>query len=276
MFNQNRILRVFKLITLLKTFPAKSIKRLAASLEISERSCYRYLDLLVELGFQVGKDQHNKYFLPTDQVADPFTKEESQLIHEVLSVSVKQHPLLDSIKAKLPHFEESSRLASTIVQGHLAKLVTQVNDAIKEQKQVILHKYQSASSESIADRLVEPIGFTANYTYLCAYEPADAQNKYFKLERMGAIEILAETYKFKEAHVLLTPDVFGFNDSGEKFPIKLKLSMRAMLFLKDDYPATVDYLTDQKDGSWLLEVEVNSMEPVERLIRSLPLEILLL
>jgi proteasome accessory factor C len=273
MFNQNRILRVFKLITLLKTFPAKSIKRLAVSLEISERSCYRYLDLLVELGFQVGKDQHNKYFLPADQVADPFTKEESQLIHEVLSVSVKQHPLLDSIKAKLPYFEESSRLASTIVQGHLAKLVTQVNEAIKDEKQVILHKYQSASSESIADRLVEPIGFTANYTYLCAYEPADAQNKYFKLERMGSIEILAETYKFKEAHVLLTPDVFGFNDSGEKFPIKLKLSMRAMLFLKDDYPATVDYLTDQKDGSWLLEVEVNSMEPVERILRGMPGEV---
>ena len=127
--------------------------------------------------------------------------------------------------------------------------------------------------ESIADRSVEPIGFTANYTYLCAYEPADAQNKYFKLERMGSIEILAETYKFKEAHVLLTPDVFGFNDSGEKFPVNLKLSMRAMLFLKDDYPATVDYLSDQKDGSWLLEVEVNSMEPVERILRGMPGEV---
>ncbi|MFM6943053.1 MAG: helix-turn-helix transcriptional regulator [Aquirufa sp.] len=239
MFNQNRILRVFKFITLLKTFPAKSIKRLAATLEISERSCYRYMDLLAELGFQVEKDQHNKFFLQ-DQV---------------------------------PYFDESNRLASTIVHGHLAKLLAQINEAIKEQKQVILHKYQSASSESIADRLVEPIGFTANYTYLCAYEPADAQNKYFKLERMGSIEILAETYKFKEAHVLLTPDVFGFNDSGEKFPIKLKLSMRAMLFLKDDYPATADYLTDQKDDSWFLEVEVNSMEPVERILRGMPGEV---
>ena len=176
MFNQNRILRVFKLITLLKTFPAKSIKRLAASLEISERSCYRYMDLLAELGFELRKDDHNKYFLQ-------------------------------------PSLEESNFLATNIVHGHLAKLLAQINEAIKEQKQVILHKYQSASSESIADRLVEPIGFTANYTYLCAYEPADAQNKYFKLERMGSIEILAETYKFKEAHILLTPDVFGFNDS---------------------------------------------------------------
>lgn len=93
---------------------------------------------------------------------------------------------------------------------------------------------------------------------------------------MGAIEILAETYKFKVAHDLLTPDVFGFNDSGEKFPIKLKLSMRAMFFLKDDYPATVEYLTDQKDGSWLLEVEVNSMELVERILRGMPGEISIL
>ncbi|MFM6914129.1 MAG: hypothetical protein ACKOUQ_04420, partial [Aquirufa sp.] len=89
---------------MLKTFPAKSIKRLAASLEISERSCYRYMDLLAELGFQVEKDQHNKFFLQ-DQV---------------------------------PYFDESNRLASTIVHGHLAKLLAQINEAIKEQKQVIL------------------------------------------------------------------------------------------------------------------------------------------
>ena len=124
MFNQNRILRVFKLITLLKTFPAKSIKRLAASLEISERSCYRYMDLLAELGFEVRKDDHNKFFL----------------------------------QEKLPSLEESNILATNIVHGHLAKLLAQINEAIKGEKQVILHKYQSASSESIADRLVEPIG----------------------------------------------------------------------------------------------------------------------
>jgi hypothetical protein len=50
--------------------------------------------------------------------------------------------------------------------------------------------------------------------------------------------------------------------------------MRAMLFLKDDYPATVDFLTEQKDGSWLLSVEVNSMEPVERIVRSMPNDII--
>jgi hypothetical protein len=50
--------------------------------------------------------------------------------------------------------------------------------------------------------------------------------------------------------------------------------MRAMLFLKDDYPATAPFLKEQADGSWLLEVEVNSLEPVERIVRSMPNEII--
>jgi len=274
MHNQNRILRVFKLITLLKTFPAKTIKRISQSLEISERSCYRYMDLLTELGFEVGKDDHNKFFLKADQIVEPFTKEESHLIQEVLTVSVKNNPLVASIKAKLPSLEESNILANNIVNGHLSKLVTQINESILNKTQINIIKYQSASSESITDRLVEPIGFTSNYQYLCAFEVESQQNKYFKIERMGSIENLQEIAKFQEQHKLLNPDVFGFNDSGEKFPIKLKLSMRAMLWLKDDYPAVVGFLTEQKEGTWLLEVEVNSVEPVQRIIRSMPGEII--
>jgi proteasome accessory factor C len=90
---------------------------------------------------------------------------------------------------------------------------------------------------------------------------------------MGSIENLTEIVKFKELHQLLNPDVFGFNDSGEKFRVKLKLIMRAMLLLKDDYPETADFLKEQKDGSWLLNVEVNSMEPVERKVRGMPGEV---
>jgi proteasome accessory factor C len=273
MFNQNRILRVFKLITLLKTFPAKTIKRLSCSLEISERSCYRYMELLTELGFEVGKDDHSKFFLKADQIVEPFTKEESHLIQEVLTVSVKNNPLVASIKAKLPSLEESNILANNIVSGHLSKLVSQINESIVNKTQIIIQKYQSASSESISDRLVEPIGFTANYLYLCAFEVESQQNKYFKLERMGSIENTMELIKFTSQHILLKPDVFGFNDSGEKFPIKLQLSMRAMLFLKDDYPETAPFIKEQVDGSWLLEVEVNSMDPVNRIVRSMPGEV---
>lgn len=275
MFNQNRILRVFKLITLLKTFPAKSIKRLASTLEISERSCYRYMDLLDELGFDVSKDENNKFSLKADQIVDPFTKEESHLIHEVLTVSVKNNPLVVSIKSKLPSLEESNILANNIVNGHLSKLVSQISEAILNKTQIIIRKYQSANTESITDRLVEPVGFTDNYVFLCAYEIESNQNKYFKVERMGSVEILDIRYQFESLHKLSKPDVFGFNDSGEKFKVKLKLSMRAQLWIKDDYPDTITYLKDLGNGFWLLEVDVFNMEPVSRIIRSMPNDITL-
>ncbi|MFD3393405.1 WYL domain-containing protein [Aquirufa sp. OSTEICH-129V] len=275
MFNQHRILRVFKLITLLKTYPAKTIRRLSQSLEVSERSTYRYLDLLAELGFEVTKDMHNKFSLGGDQIVDPFTKEEAQLIHEVLSVSVKNNPLVASIKAKLPSMEVSNILSNNIVSGHLAKLVAQINESIASQHQLRLLKYQSASSESITDRLVEPIGFTSNYQYLCAFEVESKQNKYFKIERMGSIEVLADSFQFTSMHKLLNPDVFGFNEGEESFPIQLRLSMRAQLWLRDDYPDTVKYLTEQADGSWRLDVTVHSMDPVHRIIRSMPGEVTL-
>jgi predicted DNA-binding transcriptional regulator YafY len=234
------------------------------------------MDLLDELGFEVSKDENNKFSLKADQIVDPFTKEESHLIQEVLTISVKNNPLVKSIKAKLPSLEETNILANNIVNGHLSKLVSQINEAILNKTQIIIHKYQSANTESITDRLVEPVGFTDNYGFLCAYEIESNQNKYFKVERMGSVELLDVKYKFESLHKLYKPDVFGFNDSGEKFNVRLRLSMRAQLWIKDDYPETSSYLKDLGNGSWLLEVEVFNMEPVSRIIRSMPDDIQLI
>lgn len=154
-------------------------------------------------------------------------------------------------------------------------MLSQINRAIEDKKRIIINKYQSASSESVSDRTVEQIGFTTNYQYLCAYELDSKQNKYFKLERMGSIEILEDLIKFKDKHQLLIPDVFGFNDSGKKHPVKLKMSMKAMLFLKDDYPDTIPFLKEEQDGFWLLEVTVNKMDPIHRFLRSMPDDIFL-
>ena len=62
MFNQNRIFRVFELINFLKAKPSKGMKTLVSLLDISERSVYRYLDLLAELGIIVLKDEETGIF----------------------------------------------------------------------------------------------------------------------------------------------------------------------------------------------------------------------
>ncbi|HAH54274.1 MAG TPA: transcriptional regulator, partial [Flavobacterium sp.] len=55
MLNQHKILRVLQLMTLLKKEPSKSIKFLAGMLESTERTVYRYLDLIKELGFDLER-----------------------------------------------------------------------------------------------------------------------------------------------------------------------------------------------------------------------------
>jgi proteasome accessory factor C len=56
MYNQNKILRVFQLIFLLKKEPAKSLRFLSGILESTDRTVYRYLDLVKELGFELKKE----------------------------------------------------------------------------------------------------------------------------------------------------------------------------------------------------------------------------
>uniref|UniRef100_UPI004047C5E1 hypothetical protein n=1 Tax=Flavobacterium sp. TaxID=239 RepID=UPI004047C5E1 len=45
---------------------------MANFLECTERTTYRYIDLLKQLGFEVQKDEHNKFFILSDKETDDF------------------------------------------------------------------------------------------------------------------------------------------------------------------------------------------------------------
>ena len=273
MFNQNRIYRVFRLINLLKSSPSKSIKRLADSMEVSERSLYRYLELLVEVGFVVEKDSSNRYYLNHDQI-ESFTKEEAEFISQSISSNQKNNPLVKSIRTKLVLLDEMNVASNEIVASHYSKVISKLQDAIETQSQVILSKYQSASTESVSDRLVEPVSFSSAFDSITAFEVESGRNKFFKVERIGDVEILDSPFEYTDKHESLESDIFGFNDTGDKYHVRLQLSMRAMLWLKDDYPLSVNFMKEEADGQWILDVKVFTMEPVNRIIRSMPNDII--
>jgi hypothetical protein len=49
--------------------------------------------------------------------------------------------------------------------------------------------------------------------------------------------------------------------------------MRAMLWLKDDYPQSVKFIKEDEAGHWILNVDVFSLEPIRRIMRGLPNDI---
>ena len=60
MIAQQKLLRVFKLIRLLKQRPGRTIFQLAQLLDINKRSVYRYLELLEAVGYLYDVDEYQR------------------------------------------------------------------------------------------------------------------------------------------------------------------------------------------------------------------------
>jgi proteasome accessory factor C len=270
MLNQHKILRVFKLISLLKKAPAKSTRTIAVMLDITERSVYRYLDLMAEIGFDIQKDKNNKYSISIDDdgADDYFTLEEATLIKELVLSSAKNSALKDGILKKIFIKSEIDLEANHIINANNSKLAAQINEAIAQKKQVVLQKYFSANSNNISNRIIEPIKFTNNYQMLCAYELASKKNKLFSLERIGSVMITDKHFECAELHRFEQPDAFGFaNIDDQKLKVDLLLNLRAYVILKQEYPMVIPHIkADNKNKTYRLTLEVNNLKPVTRFV----------
>ena len=234
------------------------------------------MELLAEVGFQIQKDTSNRYFLNHDHI-ESFTKEEAELISQSISPNQKNNPLVKSIRNKLVLLDEMNVVSNEVVASHYSKVISLLKESIEIKSQVLLIKYQSASTESVSDRLVEPVGFSSNFESITAFEIESGLNKFFKIERIGDVQILNTPFEFEENHESLVSDIFGFNDTtGETHKVRLQLSMRAMLWLIDDYPLSAKFVKEDEAGLWVLNADVFSLEPVHRIIRSMPEDIELL
>lgn len=257
MYNQHRIYRVFQLINQLQAGPAKSSGSLAKMLGVTVRSVYRYLDLLEQLGFRVEKDAHGKFFLaasgafgpmPEGTAADgstpegaagrpePFTPQESAFLAQLVQTAGRKHPLAEGVLMKLRQASELEAGARLVFRAHLAKAVEALSYAIQHKRQVVLRGYYSANSQTQSDRRVEPQCFTDNFATLSAYEPTSGTNKYFRVERISAVEVLPDAMEHEEKHAYFKPDVFGFQGQHESLQVEWTMTLRASLLLQEEYP----------------------------------------
>lgn len=273
MYNQNKILRVLQLISLLKKEPAKSIRFLSGILESTERTVYRYLDLVKELGFELQKDQNNKFLIigNDDYETVSFSNEEASLLRDLVLSTGKESKLKDSLLQKIYLQSELAIQGNHILKAQLGKMVTIINTAINENKRVILKSYHSINSQKISDRLIEPICFTDNYNSICGFEVETKTNKYYNIERITEVILLNEHQEFQNLHQLDEMDAFGFSKlNGETFQVELTLTLKAYILLKEEYPKIEKHITkDKGSDTYILKIEVNNPKPITRFILGL-------
>jgi predicted DNA-binding transcriptional regulator YafY len=242
-------------------------------IENTERTVYRYLDLIKELGFELERDQNKRYFIKGGlyDETESFTNEEVTLLRELLLSSGKQSKLKDTVLKKIYFKSEIAVHGNHVLKAHLGKIVQKLSLAIQQENKVILKSYHSANSQKISDRLVEPITFTDNYNCIIAYEVASGENKYFTIERITNVELLEAIQEFKHLHKYDKPDVFGFSElNGEKFEVELRLSLLAYLILKEEYPLVEPFLTKEKNKeTYVLKCNINNPKAITRFILGL-------
>ena len=276
MFNQNKIFRVLQLIGVLRSGSPKSIIVLAGILDSTERTVYRYIDLLNDLGFKVEKNEHKHLYIsgPVTHFLADLSAAELQLVRRLLQSAGKSSKLKDSILQKLSLHTGSLPISKDILNARLGKVVEDLHLAMVERRQVVLKKYHSLNTNTVSDRLVEPTAFTDNYRSLSAFEVATGRNKYFNMDRILAVEIRKKGFCFSEKHKFSPPDAFGFADQGRRHFVDMTMSLRAATLLKEEYPVTSGFIRqDRKNGRYRLRVAVHDLKPAARFVFGLPEDI---
>lgn len=261
---QAKLLRLFQIIAVLKA-GHWTIRQLAERFDTSERTIYRYINLLEEVDFLVEKDFENRYFIITsedDPSQSQFSVEELRLMKKLIQSGTDDNPLKNLLLKKLSLNSEIDSMPRLFLKARLGKFVDQLADAIRNKQQVVLKNYHSAHSNEIRDRLVEPIHFGDNYQSIMALDTADKVCKQFKLDRIGEVIAFNKPFSHESLHQKNQTDIFGFTGDASTWVI-LELSLRAYLLLREEYPLALPYLTKEEDH-YLFHGPVANFEGVGR------------
>jgi predicted DNA-binding transcriptional regulator YafY len=271
MLNQRKILRVLQLISYLQQGPAKTVIQLAEMLETTERTAYRYLDLIRECGFDLTRDKNNRFIIHHGKLQGArFTNEEAEYLKQLILTAGKRNKLKDAVLGKIYMASDVNIVAGHLVNAKNGRVVERLAQAIAIKEQVILKRYHSINSETISDRLVEPFGFTDNYHTVMAFEIKTGINKTYHLDRITAVEFHNKPFVHEDQHQQQIPDAFGFSNNGKQHRIEVDLPLKAYLLLKDEYPLTVPYIKyNTKKDCYELRITVNNLKPFERFMRGL-------
>lgn len=274
---QQKILRVFKLINLLRNNIGKTVHKLADLLQTDTRTVYRYFKLLEALGFEIEK-KYGKFKI-IDRVEAPdkfafgtFNDQEIDFIQEMFAKHSKKHLLKDAILQKINIRSDFNQSVNQLFNANLGVFVDLLSSAIKHENQVILADYYSLSSDSVSDRLVEPVGFNKNFDSVFAFEVESKEMKQFKIERIGEVQLTSKPFVYQQLHERLEQGLFGFTGKNQ-FQVHLKLTKKAYHLMMEEFPDARPFTYTKNRNQYFFESKIPQLPGLARFILGLPGEI---
>ena len=259
--DQPKLERMLRLMKMLSGNVNYTVNELAERLGTTYRSIYRYIDTFKECGFAVEKLHGGVYKMTTVNRSYPnfekllyFSQEEAYLVNSLIDRLDPTNALKADLKRKLAVIYNSTSIADFVDRRSNAANVEELGKAIRAKRKVVLHSYESGSSQTVRDRPVEPFAFTTNFIDVWAYDLEDGHNKLFKISRIDSVEILDEKWSQEKAHRRQGMDVFRMTGhSGKR--VQLRMSTYAKDLLFEEYPLA-EKDVKRKGQYWLLDTEI--------------------
>ena len=240
--DQPKIERLLQIIALLARNTSYTIEDIGRMLGISSRTVYRYIDTFKAAGFAINKTGNNVYTLVKMPVEMPdlenivyFSKEEAFIVKTLIENLSPTNALKENLKSKLAAIYDQTAIADIVTNKNNAANIEKLRTAIKEKRKVILSDYSSGNSQTIRNRFIEPISFTADFADICAFDLEAKKNKVFKISRIGEVKVLDEGWSAESKHRPIEMDVFRMSgETGTR--VKLDMSIMAHNLLIEEFP----------------------------------------
>ena len=249
-----------------------TVQDLARMHHTTTRTIYRYLDTFQAAGFSVQKRAPGLYSLTTlgKKFVDfsklvMFSQEEAFIVSNLISMLDDTNTLKKGLSRKLATVYESTCIADFVTNKATTRQVEALNEAIKTERQVILHGYESGHSHTVSDRRVEPFRFTTNLADVLAVDLKDGKVKTFKICRVQSVEVLKDRWEYKYRHAEEQQDAFRMTGSTE-IPVKLEMDLMAKNILLEEYPMAARDLHKTSTGKWVLQTKVRDLKGVGRFV----------
>jgi transcriptional antiterminator len=148
MLNQRKILRVLQFISYLEQHPPKAVNQLAEMLETTERTVYRYLDLIRECGFDLQRDKYTRFFIHNDTAQGiRFSTEEAEYLKQLVLTSGKLNKLKDAVLSKIYLASDVNIVAGHLVNAKNGRIVERLTSNCRQRtsyfKAIPFHQFRN-------------------------------------------------------------------------------------------------------------------------------------
>ena len=270
----DKLKKQLELIILLSNGSNYSVQDLCERMDLSRRNLYYLLDFIKHAGFIVFKhegcyhiDHRSPFFVQLFQSIQ-LSDTDVKTIHSLLMMAGNDSVMVNQLRQRMENAYNFSIVTNSPIHRQMESNLKVLKKAMERKHMVKLLDYSSPHSHTVKDRIVEPFLLLHNNEDVRCYELLSGENKTFKISRMESVEELETSWLHEDKHRQVFTDIFMF--SGElRHRVKLLLGQLSRNLFVEEYPQGAYLLTQVKDDTWLLSIEVCDYRGLGRFVLGL-------